>query len=160
MNGAGQVTIVEPNEYRRSVAAKRGFQTVNPLEEDVVEKVKASSYGLGVDVVIESAGRLETAKMALQLVDRCGTILFFGVVSPGLTMEVEPNEIYGKELTLLGSVRNPYNHYRSIEKLKGLNLDELVTHHFPLEDIEEAFRAAKQGTGFKVAIHPSMTTDK
>jgi L-iditol 2-dehydrogenase len=156
MNGAGQITIVEPNEYRRSVAAKRGFQTINPLEEDVVQKVRVSSYGLGVDVAIESAGRLETAKMAVQMVDRCGTVLFFGVVPPRLKMEIEPNEIYAKELNLIGSVRNPYNHYRSIEKLKGLNLEELVTHHFKLEDIEEAFQAAKQGAGFKVAIHPSM----
>lgn len=154
-SGAGKITVVEPNDYRQDVAVRRGFSTINPLREDVKEKVMASSYGLGADVVIESAGRLETASLAIELADRCATILYFGVVPPGLMMQVEPNEIYRKELAILGSVRNPYSHYRSIERLHSLQLEELVTHHFNLSEVEDAFRIARQGEGFKAAIHPN-----
>lgn len=154
-SGAGKVTIVEPNEFRRREAASRGFLTIDPLGENVKEMVMASGHGLLADVVIESAGRLETASMAIELADRCATVLYFGVVPPGLMMQVEPNEIYRKELSILGSVRNPYSHYRSIERLQSLRLEELVTHHFTLSEVEEAFRVARQGEGFKAAIHPN-----
>jgi 2-desacetyl-2-hydroxyethyl bacteriochlorophyllide A dehydrogenase len=160
MSGAAQVTVVEPNAKRRLMAEARGFRTVNPLEEDAVRAVRESSYGLGADVAIECAGRAETAGMAIRMADRCGTVVFFGVVPPGQTIEIEPNEIYGKELTIVGSVRNPYNHYRSIEKLQGLRLEELVTHHFGLDQMEEAFEAVKQGAGFKVAIRPNHSADE
>jgi Zn-dependent alcohol dehydrogenase len=39
--------------------------------------------------------------------------------------------------------------------LKNLNLEPLITHHFDLKDIADAFRAAQSGSGFKVAIHPN-----
>lgn len=157
MSGAAQVIIVEPNEQRRRTAERRGFRTIDPRGEDAVRRVREAAGGPGVDVAVECAGRRETAEMALRMVDRCGTVVFFGVVPPGETIGIEPNEIYAKELTIVGSVRNPYSHYRSLGKLKDLRLEELVTHHFGLDQMEEAFRAVRDAAGFKVAVHPNRT---
>lgn len=155
MSGASRVFIVEPNDYRRAVAAERGFETLNPLSDDIVQAIHEATNGLGVDVAIEAAGRIDTAKQTLQLVGRGGTILFFGVVPPEFTMEIAPNDIFTRELTLLGSAINPYSHHKSIEKLAGLNLEPLITHHFALTNIADAFDAARKGNCFKVALHPN-----
>jgi L-iditol 2-dehydrogenase len=155
MNGASQVSVVEPNPYRIEAANLRGFHTINPLSGSVVDTVLEITDGLGADVVIEAAGRIDTAKQTMQLVGRGGTILFFGVVPPEFSMEISPNDLFSKELTLLGSSINPYSHYKAIQKLAGLNLEPLITHHYPLREIAEAFGVAQSGRGFKVAIHPN-----
>lgn len=157
MNGAARVYVVEPNEFRLGVAADRGFTAINPLAENTLEIIMGATSGLGADIVIEAAGRIETAKQCLQLVGRGGTILFFGVVPPEFSMEILPNDIFSRELTILGSAINPYSHHKSIEKLESLNLEPLITSHFALKDIAEAFCAAQSGQGFKVAVHPSGT---
>lgn len=155
MNGASQVSIVEPNSYRLEAAQLRGFHTINPFSDNVEDTVLEKTGGLGADVVIEAAGRIDTAKQTMKLVGRGGTVLFFGVVPPELSMEISPNDLFSRELTLLGSSINPYSHYKAIEKLAGLNLEPLITHHYPLREIAEAFGAAQSGTGFKVAVHPN-----
>lgn len=157
MNGAAQVYVIEPNEYRLRVAADRGFPTINPLRENPLEIIGNATSGLGADIVIEAAGRIETAKQTLQLAGRGGTVLFFGVVPPEFSMDISPNDIFSRELTLLGSSINPYSQHKSIEILERLNLEPLITSHYDLSDIAEAFRTAQSGQGFKVAIHPSRT---
>jgi len=154
MNGAGKVYVVEPNEYRLKAAVERGFTAVHPFADNVVETIMELTSGLGADIVIEAAGRIETARQTLQLAGRGGTILFFGVVPPEFSMEVAPNDIFTRELSLLGSSINPYSHYKSLEILPRLNVEPLITGHFALKDIADAFHAAQSGAGFKVAVHP------
>ena len=157
MNGASKVYVVEPNEYRLNTAAQRGFATINPLRQRVEETIYEATSGLGADVVIEAAGRIETAEQSLRLVGRGGTVLFFGVVSPEQRMTVSPNDIYTRELTLVGSAINPYSHYKAVEKLAELDLEPFITHRFPLRRIDEAFRTAQSGQCFKVAVCPNET---
>ncbi|MBS4206598.1 zinc-dependent alcohol dehydrogenase family protein [Bacillus sp. FJAT-50079] len=154
MNGAGQVYIIEPNSYRLAEAKKRGFLTIDPTIENVADNLLRATHGLGADVVIEAAGRIETARQAMQLICKGGTILFFGVVPPNEFMEFSPNDIFLKELTVLGSHINPYSHYKALEIIENLNLESLITARFNLEQIEDAFIYAKSGRGFKVAVYP------
>ncbi|MGI9862901.1 zinc-dependent alcohol dehydrogenase family protein [Moorella naiadis] len=156
LRGAGKVIVIEPIEKRRLVALKRGADVViDPLHEHVHEIVMDLTNGLGADVVIEAAGRVDTAKHTIDLVSRCGTILFFGVVAPGQIISIEPNEIYRKELTIVGSAINPFTHHRVLEILPSLKAKELITHKFPLSGIEEAFSVARRGLGLKVCITPN-----
>lgn len=154
LRGASTVIVSEPNETRRKLLERRNVTTVNPLEQSLQDAVLSYTAGLGADIVIEAAGRADTAQSAFELVGRGGTILFFGVVPPDKTIPVSPNQIYKRELTVIGSAINPYSHHRATELLPLLNLEELVTHHYSLHQIEDAFEAARKGAGLKVAIHP------
>jgi 2-desacetyl-2-hydroxyethyl bacteriochlorophyllide A dehydrogenase len=155
LRGASRILVAEPNGERRRILERRGFQAINPLEADVNEAVRELTNGLGADLAIEAAGRKETAQQCFEVVGRGGTILFFGVVPPEHTIEVEPNDIFRRELTVVGSAINPYAHHRAIQMLDKLNLDELITHRFPLDRIGEAFETARRGIGIKIAIQPS-----
>ncbi|WP_248928917.1 zinc-dependent alcohol dehydrogenase family protein [Paenibacillus hamazuiensis] len=157
LRGASKVIVSEPNQIRRDMLLRRGFITIDPLNENLVEKVSSITNGLGADIIVEAAGRPDTAKQCVDLVGRGGTIMFFGVVPPSHSIEISPNDIFKRELTILGSAINPYSHHRSLEIMDSLHLDELVTHKFPLSRIDEAFEAARKGVGIKVAIHPNST---
>lgn len=155
LQGASKIIVVEPDSNRRELISNRGFQTIDPLTTDLVKTIMEQTNGLGADIVIEAAGKKETAQQCFDLIGRGGTILFFGVVPPREKIDIYPNDIYKRELKIVGSAINPFSHYRSLEILKYLNLNELVTHHFMLEEINKALEFASKGTGIKIAIHPN-----
>jgi threonine dehydrogenase-like Zn-dependent dehydrogenase len=111
---------------------------------------------LGADVVIEAAGRAQTAAEVFRLAGRAGRILYFGVVPPGQKVEVEPNDIFKRELSVYGSAINPYTHHRVVSLLKRLDVGCLVTHSFPLDQINEAMQAAREARGLKICIKPNL----
>lgn len=153
--GAREVCVIEPNDFRRKFIQKRGFDVVDPTYDDAVEAIKDKTSGFGSEVVIEAAGKVETAELSLKLVDYGGTVLLFGVVPPNKKINISPHEVFKKELSIVGSVINPYTHLRAVEMLNNLKLEPLISHHFELKDIHKAFSVAEKGEGFKVAIHPN-----
>lgn len=159
-SGAAKIIVSEPNEIRRNLLTERGFIAIDPLSENLLERVRHETGELGADIVVEAAGRADTAKQCFDLAGRGATILFFGVVPPSQHIEVSPNDIFKRELKVLGSAINPYTHHRALEIMPSLGLEELITHRFPLEDIAQAFEAARQGAGIKVAVHPRLGGDR
>jgi len=157
LHGASKVIVSEPMEKRAKILLQRGADIViNPFENSIEELVMDETEGLGADLVIEAAGKKVTAQQSINLVSKCGTVMFYGVVPPGETIEIEPNIIFEKELNIIGSNINPFQHYRVIKLLKNLNLRELITHHFSLENIMQGIEIARQSSGIKICIKPKM----
>jgi len=154
--GASRIIVSEPDERKRHLAARFGSDVqVDPSRQDVAAEV-AELTGVGADVVIECAGRLETAQLALKLARRGGTVLQFGVVSPDQLAAVSPYDIYYRELTVRGSFVNPFTHARAIELLasKQVKVMPLVTHRFPLDEAARAFETAQGKDAVKVLLVP------
>ena len=154
--GASRIIVSEPDERKRHLAARFGSDVqVDPLRQDVAAEV-AELTSVGADVVIECAGRLETAQLALKLARRGGTVLQFGVVSPDQLAAVSPYDIYYRELTVRGSFVNPFTHARAIELLasKQVKVMPLVTHRFPLDEAARAFETAQGKDAVKVLLVP------
>lgn len=156
LRGAARIIISEPNAGRREQIRAFGYDhVVDPLSEDIVAVVNASTNDLGADVVIEAAGRSETAEQAVELVCHGGRVLFFGVAAPGQRASIEPNRVFAREITIVGSIRNPFTHHRVMAIMPRLRLKDIVTHRFALDDIGEAFAAAHRGEGLKLCIKPN-----
>ncbi|HUV03732.1 MAG TPA: zinc-dependent alcohol dehydrogenase family protein [Armatimonadota bacterium] len=154
--GASHIIVSEPDERKRHMAARFGSDAqVDPSKQDVTAEV-AELTKVGADVVIESAGRLETAQLALKLARRGGTVLQFGVVSPDQLAEVSPYDVYYNELTVRGSFVNPYTHARAIKLLasKQVEVMPLITHRFTLDESAKAFETAQSKDAVKVLLVP------
>jgi len=157
VTGATRVIIVEPLEHKQAIARNLGAEFVlNPAEVDP----KVFTYdltGAGADVVIECAGKPETAHLALELARRGGTVEFFGLCPVGVTIPIEPNTVYAKELTIVGSYVNPYTFDRSIAVLHSgkVRVDEFQINTFPLEGVHEALRYQRDGLTIKSIITPN-----
>jgi 2-desacetyl-2-hydroxyethyl bacteriochlorophyllide A dehydrogenase len=155
--GAANVIIVEPLEHKRLLARRLGAETVlDPAQDDINERVRQET-GEGADVVIECAGTRATMQLSLQLVRRGGIVEFFGVCPIGVTIPVEPNVVYFKELTIVGSYVNPHTFTRAAVLLNSgiVKTDALMIGHFPLDGVHDAFAALREGTTLKSIIHPS-----
>ncbi len=156
LRGAAKLIISEPSTHRREFLSKRGYtRIVDPLNESLKEVVLSMTGGYGADVVIDAAGRKETAEQTVHLLGRGGRAVLFGVVAPGVKIEIEPNYLYANEISLIGSVRNPYVHHQVMEIMPRMNLEGIISHRFPLDQFEDAFRVARGGDGLKVAITPN-----
>lgn len=144
------VVCIEPNEKRRALSEKLGFPTCNPFEENSVTFVIDHFGGLA-DFVIDAAGSQLPA--AMDIADCNGTILIFGVNNK-IEPSINATKIQNKELTIIGSFI-AYNSFpMAIDVLKKniLDLEPLITHVLPLEDVHKGINLMSIGEGMEVII--------
>jgi len=155
--GAGRTVLIEPLEQKRQIAAALKADTIlNPVEIDIKGAIMDITH-VGADVVIECVGKPQTAQLSLELARRGGTVEFFGVCPIGEKISVEPNQIYFKELTVVGSYVNPNTFSRSIALLHGgkVRVDAFRIDKFPLDGVLEALAFQREGKTLKSIIEPS-----
>ena len=154
------VIAVDISATRLELAAELGAQQVVNAGEvsDVVATIRALTRGKGADLCIEAAGRPETAKQCFATVRIAGTVVFNGE-QPALPLS--PSEDFiRRDITALGSWYYHFNEYPAMLDLyrKGLPIGNLITHHFPLAQADEAFRLMADGlTGKVLLTYPEGT---
>jgi alcohol dehydrogenase len=162
LRGAGLIIAVDPIKERRDMARTFGAAvTIDPNAEDAVETIKQLTAGRGADVAIEALGRQSTFEAALRSVRPGGTLSSLGVYSGKL---VAPYEAIFAGLgdqrivtTLCPGGKERMRRLMSLVENGRIDLTPLVTHHFTLEQLPEAFDLfSRQADGvMKVAIHPA-----
>jgi 2-desacetyl-2-hydroxyethyl bacteriochlorophyllide A dehydrogenase len=156
--GATRIMIVEPLAHKRAIAQQLGADVVlNPLTTDLRSAILDLTY-VGADVVIECVGTPETAELSIELVRRGGIVEFFGVCPIGVKMSLEPNKVYIKELTIVGSYINPHTFDRAIAMLQSgkVRIDAFEMHRFPIDGVHEALQCQKEGRTIKSIIMPDL----
>ncbi|MDO9576035.1 MAG: zinc-binding dehydrogenase, partial [bacterium] len=154
--GTGKLIVVEPTKERREIACMlKADIVIDPAEEDVRDITMRSSYD-GADVVIECAGSPQTARLAFDLIRRGGNIILFGVCDKDVEININPQEIYFKELTMKGSYVNPNTFSRAIEllSLRRIDLSKFDIKRFPLKELLKAFECHKEKKAVKALIIP------
>ena len=153
--GLTPIVVLEPDAARREAAMAFGATAaIDPLGPDWIEQCRSVVGPEGFDFVIEAVGRPAVLESAFLIASRGARILVFGVANPGETAAIKPQEVFAKELTILGTVINPYTHHRAVELLPGLDLDRLRIQSYPLEAHAQAFMAHHQRVAGKVQFAP------
>lgn len=154
--GASRIFVVEPLGHKRELALRLGADVaIDPKTTDV-RAIILDLTKVGADVVIECAGRVQTAQSTLELARRGGTVELFGVCSLGETFPIEPNKVYFKELTIVGSYVNPNTFSRSIAVLASgtVRVDKFQLDRFPLDGVHEALTFQREGRTIKSILEP------
>ncbi|MFP3895701.1 MAG: zinc-dependent alcohol dehydrogenase family protein [Anaerolineales bacterium] len=121
LRGAGYLVLSDPIVARREMALSLGVDAViDPTSSNALQE---TPLGEGADVVIEAVGSAQTAVQAIEWAAPGGTIVWFGVAPPGDTVDVEPNLVFRKELTIRGSLVNPHTHGRALALLASEQVD-------------------------------------
>jgi 2-desacetyl-2-hydroxyethyl bacteriochlorophyllide A dehydrogenase len=153
--GSTPIVVAEPDADRRRVALELGAHvTVDPGQADWLEQALAATGGDGFDFAIEASGSPAALEAAVTVSARRGRILVYGVARPGEMAAIPPQQVYAKELTILGSALNPYTHLRAIGLLRDLRLDRLSIGVFALERFAEAFEAQRDRASSKIVLAP------
>ncbi|ACL70060.1 zinc-dependent alcohol dehydrogenase family protein [Halothermothrix orenii] len=136
-SGASEVIVSEPNSKKRKLALKLGASKVfDPFNDNLEKEIKIIKRE-GADVVIEAVGNIHTFKQSIQLARKGGSVLLFGVPPKDKVIEINPFEIYKRELKLKGAYINPFVTDRAVRILESgmVNLKKLVTSQYTLEEL-------------------------
>jgi L-iditol 2-dehydrogenase len=111
----------------------------NPERTDVVREISGLEPLL-VDVVYECSGDKAAYDQAIRLLKPGGTLAIVGI--PEMDEIPFPiHELRRKEITVLNIRRQAHCTQKAIDLLerRQINMDAMVTHHFPLAEIRQAF---------------------
>lgn len=156
--GAKKVIAIEVNEYRRNLATKIGADLViNPLTDDVVQKVLDATDGKGVDVIGEFSGNKSAIELAFKYIKKGGGMSLLGIPSKPIEIDLA-NDIVFKGISLYGVTgRRIYDTWYQVKTLiesGKLHLDEIITHKFSLKDINQAAKVMGSGNSGKIILIP------
>jgi L-iditol 2-dehydrogenase len=154
-----RVIVSEPSPTRQEMARQFGPEAViDPGEEDLGERVRALTGGLGADIVICANPVAATQAEAVQIVRKGGRVVLFGGLPKAHAMTtLDGNRIHYGEIEVVGAFSyHPSYHERALDAIRrGLvPVDRLVTHTLPLEEVDQAFQIADSGEGLKVMVTP------
>jgi len=146
--GLGKVFCLDLNEFRLDFAKKFDTITINSGNTNALEQIKSETANQGVDVVIVATSSLNALKDAVNFVRKGGTIVMFGVPSKGANVELDMSEVYSKGLTIVNSyAASDFDTEEALKKIESKQIDvsQLITHKYNLEECQEAFVHAKSG---------------
>lgn len=157
LSGAATVILSEPIEMRRKIGLEVGADAViDPLKENLPERIQEICGRKGADVVIECVGRAAAVEQAFKGAGFAATILLFSVPSVDAAPPMPLFDIYKKELKVVGSMINPDTHQRAVNLLNSgrLEIKKLITHRYGLEELEKAICMQMSDESIKVVVEP------
>jgi len=151
---AARVIATDLNESRLEKMRKLGAITVNPRQEDAVARIQELCKARGgADAVIETSGALPSYKTIFDFIRPEGSLVT--VAHPGgeVPISVTAN-INTKGLRWKGifgrRIWKTWWNLSSLIAAKKVNVLDVATHRFTLDQAQEAFETAAQPTAGKV----------
>ncbi|MHB9003558.1 MAG: zinc-dependent alcohol dehydrogenase family protein [Coriobacteriia bacterium] len=135
-----EVIMVDVDPNRLEVAKKLGAtHTVNNEKGDAVEQIMALTGGRGVDVAIEAIGIPATFDVCQDIVAAGGNVANVGV--HGKSVELKLEKLWIQNITLTTGLVDTRTIPKLLEIYKSGKLDPsaLITHHFKLDEMIEAY---------------------
>ncbi|MBK8510397.1 MAG: S-(hydroxymethyl)glutathione dehydrogenase/class III alcohol dehydrogenase [Candidatus Competibacteraceae bacterium] len=160
MAQAGRIIAVDLNSDKFAMATALGAtDTLNPKESgiDVVEAIKEMTNG-GVDYSFECIGNVNVMRQALECCHMgWGVSTIIGVAGAGQEIRTRPFQLVTGRTwkgTAFGGVKGRSQLPGYVEHyLQGkIELDRMVTHTLPLEDINTAFELMREGKSIRSVI--------
>jgi 2-desacetyl-2-hydroxyethyl bacteriochlorophyllide A dehydrogenase len=155
--GAERVILSGTRDARLEIGKQHGADfTINVRKETLADRVGEITQGKGADSVLECAGGPTSMQEALENVKRGGRIgvvaWYAGPVQMDMNLAVRSNvRIYAAR------GEGGMNCGRSLALMSAgkIAADPIITHHFPLDQIHEAFRTYVEriDNALKVIIH-------
>lgn len=149
---AGRIVVVDANPGKEQVA--RDFGATDFVDaraaSDVVAAVKELGLPHGVDHVVECVGHPDLIRKAVALLDWGGTATLLGVPKLGTQASFVVNDLYNDK-AILGCRYGTSRPHHDIPLLVGLyqagrlQLDEMVSQIYPLEQITQALEDLHHG---------------
>ena len=161
--GITRVIASDISEKRLAAAGELGADVlINAAEQDTIESVMEETSGRGADIVVEAAGIPATFQQSIDMVRRDGKVMVVAtydepfefdpsLARPGMRM----NSLVRKAVRMFGCYGGDnLGAYDLIEKGR-LSASQVVTHSFPLDEIEKAFETQMNSReSIKVMIEP------
>ena len=163
--GAGKIIMVGGPKWKLDLAREFGVDEVIDITEqrkpeDRVEDVTRLTDGIGADLVVECVGNPLVLKEGIKMSRLGGTYFIIGCFANMGPVEIFPHDIVNKDLRIIGQRYASRMQYekdlRFLTKYQNdIPFKKLITHRFPMNEVEKAMDIQKEFKGMKLTISPS-----
>jgi 2-desacetyl-2-hydroxyethyl bacteriochlorophyllide A dehydrogenase len=159
--GGGAIGLLAAAAAKRMGAAEVAIEVRHPHQRAVAERIGATEPSGDFDVVIEAAGSESALYRATEVVRPGGTMAVLGVFPPDVTWP--QHQCFMKEIRTVPSLgycrHSGGRDFADAAAMLAADpdlVDALITHRFPIDDAEAAFRvAADRASGaLRVVLEP------
>ncbi|WP_345067809.1 zinc-binding dehydrogenase [Leifsonia kafniensis] len=158
--GARRVIAIDIQLAKLDLARRFGAtDTIDASDTDAVTEVLRLTDGIGVDYAFEAAGVTSTARQAIAATRPTGTTFLIGMQSPGTILEFDVFQELMLDKKSIHSVymgsTNPQRDiplYAELYLQGRFNLDDLVSRHVSLDDLEEGFASFQNGSVARTVV--------
>jgi S-(hydroxymethyl)glutathione dehydrogenase / alcohol dehydrogenase len=161
MVGADKIVGVDLNPAKRAMAEKFGMtHFINPDEvgRDKVVQAIVDLTGGGADFSFECIGNVHTMRQALECCHRgWGESIIIGVAGAGQEIATRPFQLVTGRVwrgTAFGGARGRTDVPKIVDwYMDGkINIDDLITHTMPLDEINRAFELMHDGKSIRSVV--------
>jgi len=160
---ASRVIVFGTGDDRLGWSTRFGASDVVDLAvttaEERVARVLELTDGRGADIVIEATGIIGAFQEGLDMIGKHGRYVIVGLYAGDKTVPFNPVVLNNKNLQIIGSYFGRASHRHEaltiVTKLhRELNLSDMVTHRYPLEQTRQAIEMTTTGVAAKVVVVP------
>ena len=153
-----RIIATDINTKRLEYAKMSGADYSIHAQENATEQLALMNQKKA-DAVFLCTSALSAIDQAWKCVDKGGVIVFFAVPGPGKKVTIPVNDFWRKEIRVITSYYcgppDIIDAIKLIEK-RMIEVDDMITHRFPLKDIRESFRLVMdRRDSLKVIIRPN-----
>lgn len=148
--GVNKIIAIDIRDQMLKLAESLGADvTINPANEMLKEKIDSVTDNKGVDICFEVGGVQSTLDIAGEITRMEGKIVIFGYHPGPRTIKNlgywnwMAFDIINAHFRNLETILNGARRGMKLLNAGKINMAPLITHKYPLENIEEAFNAAK-----------------
>jgi threonine 3-dehydrogenase len=154
--GASRIFATDLDPKRRTLAKKLGAtEAFDPRDDKLIADIRKHCRGEGVDVLLEMSGAAPALTQGFEALRNGGTAALLGLFGKPVTFDINKLVIF-KGCTVLGiNGRKMFETWYQMEELLlsgRLELEDIVTHEFPLEQFKKAHETMISGEGIKVVM--------
>jgi threonine 3-dehydrogenase len=154
--GAGAIYATDISPYRLRLAQQLGAtHALNVAEVDVVDAIRQSTGGDGVDVLLEMSGAQSAIDQGFRALRDGGTAALLGLAPGTIGFDIN-NAIIFKGATVYGiagrKLWDTWYRIRGLLEAGAVDLWPVVTHRFTLDQWEEAIQVMNGGASGKVVM--------
>jgi S-(hydroxymethyl)glutathione dehydrogenase/alcohol dehydrogenase len=155
--GASRILALDRSSSKLDAARRFGATDLVVSDAHALDTVREVVAG-GVDFSFEAVGLAVTAELAFSMLAPGGTCTVLGMVPDDTPIRVPASALYLQERRLQGSFIGSSRFTSDIPELTALylqgrlRLDEMITHTYALDDINNGFVTLSSGEALRVVI--------
>ncbi|MDE3289544.1 zinc-dependent alcohol dehydrogenase [Lacticaseibacillus paracasei] len=151
-----RVIIDEPDEKRRSFMKSLGFEeTIDPMTQDPVQRVKELTNGKGADVIFNTVAISKIAEQAIQMAAIRGKVMLYSSYHPDTPISISPNTLHRNMTKLMGSANSDsIDFFKAMKLLNNGTVDAkpFIAGTTSLENIDEGMQRALNPESYRVIV--------
>jgi len=141
---------------RLEMAKKLGADyVINNSVEDAIERVREITEGEMLDFVQDCAGAVPLVETAMNSLKKTGHYYITGLFHKLAPTDL--GKVVRSEIDIHGTICYTREEFRECLQLiedGRINVPPMITHHFSLTDMEQAFEVFQSRQAIKIMIHP------